>query len=165
MSKHNGIHVINDNNTAQLVEMAKLVRKYGLLGNKEVETVNSRENRRRAWVLLKHLATFATHMATRMEQTDFFSLHSNEANKSADEQKRCYDAIRQDDQELLAELYAFEASAAEFKSKSAGKDVKTKAQLAREAYTLGEKEKVAAAKARGVGMDKATKPLAKKTRT
>lgn len=134
--------MINDENTAQLIEMAKLVGKYAVSGDKEAGSEASSKNRRRAWLLLKHLARFATHL----EQSDFYHRLADAPNKSPKDQQRCHDMARQEERGWMEELHAFEAIHVEMKFTSDGKVVKTKNQVAHETYIAGVSEKLAAAK-------------------
>lgn len=124
--------MINKEAVDKMAEMLALIKKYGKLGNVEVETEASSEYRRRAWVITKMLSKFSEHAA----ESDFYFLLSDQVSRTDKERKRCYDIARQEDREFMKVLCEFDDRAAKFVAESAGSNEKTETQLVSEIEVL-----------------------------
>ena len=124
--------MINKQATDKMTEMVALIKKYGKLGNTDLETEASREYRRRAWVIAKMLSSLSEHAA----QSDFYNLLSDQEFRTDKERQRCHMGARQEDRAFMKVLCEFDDLAAKFAAKSAGSNEKTETQLVNEIELL-----------------------------
>lgn len=125
-------NVIDKQATDKMAEMLTLIRKYGTLGNTEVETEASSEYRRRAWVIAKMLSKLAEHAA----ESDFYYLLSDRVSDTDKDRQRCYKVARKEDHAFMVVLGDFDERAKEFAVNSAGTNEKTETQLVHEIELL-----------------------------
>ena len=127
-----GIFMINKQSVDKMTEMLALIKKFGELGDVEVETEASSEYRRRAWVVTKMLSKFTEHAA----ESDFYFMRSASAHETDKERERLYRIARQEDREFMKVLLEFDDHAVKFAEKSAGNNEKTEGQLVHEIELL-----------------------------
>ena len=104
--------MINKQAIDTMNQMLTLINKYGADASPDVETVASSENRRRAFLITKMLASFAVRVA----DSDMNYLRFDDVGATNAERRRCHLIARQLDRGFMREVIQFQKLAEEFEN-------------------------------------------------